>query len=68
MKQDVKKFFEPPTKAQLLFIEDICETLGEETPNCFTKRDASIWIAAHIKDYNECISDAYAALTDSDYF
>lgn len=42
-----------PTQRQLDFIEDICEKLELDNPNCQTIEEASKWIADHIDDYNE---------------
>ena len=42
-----------PTEKQLSFIEDICEVLEIDNPNCQTKEQASEWISEHIEEYNE---------------
>ena len=40
-----------PTKKQLDFIDDICDTLKIKKPNCKTKGEASQWISKHIGEY-----------------
>lgn len=51
------------TSKQLKFIEEICEVLDLENPNCKTKKEACQFIKENIDEYKDVIDN----LKDVDY-